>query len=154
MMRKVVSAVPVTNIVMASVGALLVVIVGPLVMLSASIWQDWFDAANPVAVAKVAAVEKPNPDTLRMQFWVTRERECETLKMIGFTGPDDAHMQGATVLRREDNLPPISYPVGVTVLSQHWILSPVYGKKLWVYGYYECGDRVVKQRIIDEVVAP
>jgi hypothetical protein len=153
MMQRVVRAIPVTNILMASIGALLVVVIGPLVMLSASIWQDWFDRANPVAVAEVALAEHVDSNTLRLQLYVTRQRECETMKMVGFTGPDEFHMQGASVLKREDNLPPISYPVGVRVLSRHWLLSPVYGDNLWLYAYYECNKRIVKQRIVDTVIS-
>jgi hypothetical protein len=32
------------------------------------------------------------------------------------------------------------------------MMSPVYGPHIWVYGYYDCDDRVVKQRLIDEVL--
>jgi hypothetical protein len=152
MIRKVAAAVPLTNIVIAAIGASLVVILGPLVMLSAGIWQAWFDEAHPVASAEVASIERIDQQTIRLQLLVTRNRDCETLKMVGLTGPDAAHMQGATVLRREDNLPPLSYPVGVTILSRPWILSPVYGPRLWLYGYYDCDDRVVKQRLVDEVI--
>jgi len=36
------------------------------------------------------------------------------------------------------------------VLSRPWMMSPVYGPHVWIYGYYDCADRVVKQRLIDE----
>jgi hypothetical protein len=59
-------------------------------------------------------------------------------------------MAAATIMQREDGLAPISYPVGVTVLSRPWMMSPIYGVHIWIYGYYQCDSRVVKQRIIDE----
>lgn len=152
MIRKVVSALPLTNILLVVAGAALVVIVGPLVMLSAGLWQDWWDRANPVAIASVAHVERPDPTTLRLQLWVTRKRDCEALKMVGLTGESPETMLGATTMRREDNAQPLSYPAGVRILSQPWLLSPVYGHHLQIYGYYDCDGRIVKQRIVDEVL--
>jgi len=150
--RRLAQGLPWTNITLVAVGAMIVIVTGPLLMISTGIWQDWLDAVNPVATAKVAMSERVDPETLRLQLWVTRQRNCETLKMIGLTGPDAKQMQGATVMRREDNEPPLSYPVGVTILSRPWLLSPVYGNHLWIYGYYDCDGRVVKQRIVDEVL--
>jgi len=152
MMMRAVKAMPWTNILLVAVGALVAIIAAPLVLFSISTLTLWYDEANPVADARLAMVERVDPETIRIQLYVTRKRECETLRVVGFTGPNRNAMEAATTMRREDGADPISYPVGVTVLSRKWLLSPVYGPHLWIYGYYECDDRIVKQRLIDEVL--
>jgi len=152
MMMHAVRSIPWANITLVALGALLAIIAAPLVLFSISTLTVWYDEANPVADAKIAKIERINPETIRLQLYVTRKRDCETLRVVGFTGQNRNAMEAATTMRREDGEDPISYPVGVTVLSRTWILSPVYGPHLWIYGYYSCDDRVVKQRLIDELI--
>jgi hypothetical protein len=133
-------------------GALAFAVAAPIIMFSFASLLALYDAAFPVAEARLAKVERIDPETIRLQLYVTRKRDCETLRVVGFTGLSRTDMQAATTMRREDGADPISYPVGVTVLSRPWLLSPVVGPHLWIYGYYECDSRIVKQRLIDEVL--
>jgi len=146
---RVVRAFPWANVMLFLGGALLVAVTAPIIAFSFASLLALYDEAFPVAEAKLAKAEIVD-DKLRFQLFVTRRRDCETLKIEGFSGPHRLAMAAATIMKREDGLAPISYPVGVTVLSRPWMMSPVYGPHIWIYGYYDCDDRVVKQRLIDE----
>jgi len=148
-MMRVVRAFPWANVMLFLGGALLVAVTAPIIAFSFASLLALYDEAFPVAEAKLAKAEIVD-DKLRFQLFVTRRRDCETLKIEGFSGPHRLAMAAATIMKREDGLAPISYPVGVTVLSRPWMMSPVYGPHIWIYGYYDCDDRVVKQRLIDE----
>lgn len=141
-----------SNIAMFVMGGLLAMVAAPLLFYSAGTLLDWYDAANPVAAVKVASLERVPPDAVRMSMYVTRKRDCETLRMAAFTGGSDSDMQAATTVRREDGAAPISYPVGITVLSQPWLISPVVGAKLKFLGYYDCDTRIVRQLLVDTVI--
>ena len=149
-MMWVVRAFPWANVMLFLGGALLVAVTAPIIAFSFASLLALYDKAFPVADAKLATVEMIDPQTMRFQLYVTRRRDCETLKVEGFSGPHRLAMVAANTMGREDGRPPISYPVGVTVLSRPWVMSPINGKHLWVYGYYDCADRVVKQLLIDE----
>jgi len=148
-MMRVVRAFPWANVMLFLGGALLVAVAAPIIAFSFASLLALYDEAFPVAEAKLAKAEIVD-DKLRFQLFVTRRRDCETLKIEGFSGPHRLAMAAATIMKREDGLAPISYPVGVTVLSRPWMMSPIYGPHIWIYGYYDCDDRVVKQRLIDE----
>jgi len=150
MITRIVGVIPWLNISLVAIGATLAAIAAPLVMFSIASLTALYDQAFPVAEARIAEATHID-EGLRLRLYVTRLRDCETLKVEGFSGQIEA-MVAATIMRREDGVAPISSPVGVTVLSRPWILSPVYGPHLWIYGYYACGDRVVKQRLIDEPI--
>ena len=149
-MMWVVRAFPWANVMLFLGGALLVAVAAPIIAISFASLLALYDDAFPVAEAKLARSEMVDAETLRFQLYVTRRRDCETLKIEGFSGPHRLAMAAATIMQREDGLAPISYPVGVTVLSRPWMMSPIYGVHIWIYGYYQCDSRVVKQRIIDE----
>jgi hypothetical protein len=151
MMIKMMRSIPWGNVALFMGGAMLVAIAAPIVAFSFASLLALYDDAFPVAEAKLARAEIVD-DKLRFQLYVTRRRDCETLKIEGFSGPHRLAMAAATIMKREDGLAPISYPVGVTVLSRPWMMSPLYGPHIWIYGYYDCDDRVVKQRLIDQVL--
>jgi hypothetical protein len=150
MIRRAITAVPWLNISLVAIGATIAAIVAPLVMFSVASLTALYDQAFPVAEARLAEATHVD-EGLRLRLYVTRFRDCETLKVEGFSGNLDA-MVSATMMRREDGEAPISYPVGVTVLSRPWIMSPIFGPHIWIYGYYGCGGRVVKQRLIDQPI--
>lgn len=141
-----------SNIAMFVMGGLLAMVAAPLLFYSAGTLLDWYDAANPVAVVKVASIERVPPDAVRMSMYVTRKRDCETLRMMAFTGTSDADMHLATTARREDSAGVTSYPVGITVLSQPWLIAPVVGPRLKFIGQYDCDTRVVRQLLVDTVI--
>jgi hypothetical protein len=140
------------DVALLALGALSMMVIAPIVMFSFATLLAMYDEAHPVADARLAKAERVGEDTVRLQLYVTRRRDCQTLKIEGFSGPHRLAMTASTIMRREDGATPISYPLGVTVLSRPWMMSPVYGPHIWVYGYYDCDDRVVKQRLIDEVL--
>ena len=152
-MMRVVRSIPWGNVALFLGGALLVAIAAPIVAFSFASLLALYDDAFPVAEAKLARAEYSEAtNSIRFQLYVTRRRDCETLKIEGFSGPHRLAMASAAIMKREDGMAPISYPVGVTVLSRPWMMSPVYGPHIWIYGYYDCNDRVVKQRLIDEKI--
>jgi hypothetical protein len=140
------------NVVTAALGLLTALLIFPLAVQSMHWLQDWYDASNPVVQARLLKAEHVEPDALRLQFVVTRKRDCDFVRLLGMTGNGPSDMQIATTLRREDGADPISYPAGVTTVSRTWLLAPVYGPHLMLWGYYACDDRLVRTKMIDEVV--
>lgn len=133
-------------------GLLTALLVFPVAVESTNWLRDWYDDSNPVVTAKLLKAEPIEGNGLRMQFLVTRKRDCEFIKLMGMTGGGPSDMQIATTLRREDGEDPVSYPTGVSAVSRNWILSPVYGPRLMLWAFYDCSDRVVRTKMIDEVI--
>ena len=134
-------------------GALCMLIAAPLVIQSWQWMHEWYDRVNPPAKAALMSHEYLDATTLRLRFAVTRgSRECEFVRLQGYTGATLGQMQLATTMRREDGQDPATYPSGSTVRSQPWLLAPVYGKQLLIVGHYDCTGRLVRSRLIDEVL--
>lgn len=140
------------NLLTMALGLLTALLVFPIAVESTAWLRDWYDDNNPVVVAKLARAEPIDAHQLRLQFLITRKRDCEFIRLVGMTGGGPSAMQLATTLRREDGVEPSSYPTGVTALSRTWILAPVYGPRLMLWAYYDCSDRVVRTKMIDEVI--
>jgi hypothetical protein len=141
----------VSDAALALLGAASMLVAAPIVIESWNWLQDWYDQANPPATASLVSHEIIPPNTLRMRFLVRRsERECEFVRLNGYTGNNLLTMNPATTLRREDGNDPASYPSGVTVESRPWILAPVYGPRLLIVGHYDCTGRMVRTRLIDQ----
>ena len=83
-----------------------------------------------------------------MTLRVTRHRDCQIVRVLGYTGSSFAAMQPAESLEREDSRAPQSYPVGISVISRPWILRGIYGKKMAVSAYYDCDDRIIKAPLL------
>lgn len=140
------------NALTIALGLLTALLIFPLAVESTNWLRDWYDDNNPVVVARLAKAEPVGADALRLQFLITRKRDCEFIRLAGMTGGGPSDMQIATTLRREDGAEPTSYPPGITALSRTWILAPVYGPRLMLWAYYDCSDRVVRTKMIDEVI--
>ena len=140
------------NLVTILLGLLTALLIFPLAVQSMHWLQDYYDEKNPVVSAKLVRSELIDKDTLRLQMLVTRNRNCEFIRLLGMTGTGPSDMQLATMLRREDGSDPVSYPAGTTVISRTWIMSPIYGPRLMLWGYYSCGDRLVRTPMIDQVL--
>lgn len=134
------------------IGGLIALILAPLVIQSTQMLRDWYDHANPPAIAKVISHERIKGDTLRIRFEIQRRRECDFLRLVGFTGQDKESLSLATTIQREDGSPPVSYPSGIRVLSQPWIIHPVNGPHTLVIAYYDCDGEEVRTRLIDQVL--
>jgi hypothetical protein len=140
------------NALTIGLGLLTALLIFPLAVESTNWLKDWYDDNNPVVTAKLVKAEPIDEHSLRLQFMVTRKRDCNFVRLFGMTGRGPNDMQAATVLRREDGSEPNSYPTGVTALSRNWVLAPVYGPRLMLWAYYDCSDRVVRTKMIDEVI--
>jgi hypothetical protein len=136
-----------------ALGGLLFAVAAPVVIESWAWLNAWYDRAHPPATAKLASHEYIDATTLRLRFVVTRSaRECEFVRLNGFSGPDLTQMQPATTLRREDGIDASSYPSQSTTRSSPWVMSPVYGPRLLIVGHYDCSGRLVRTRLIDEML--
>lgn len=143
----------ISDVAWMTAGAFTMLVAAPIVIESWNWLQDWYDQANPPATATLVSAEMVEPSVLRLRFLVRRGgRECEFVKLNGYTGQAISQMQIATMLRREDGQDPASYPAGVTVASQPWLLAPVYGPRLLIVGHYDCSGRMVRARLIDEAL--
>jgi hypothetical protein len=132
------------------VGAFLMLVFVPVAVLG---WQqiyDLYDRTNPPVIAKIASSERVG-ESLFVKFFVTRQADCDFIKVQGFSGTSTGNMQPSTT-RRADGSDPISYPKGITVLSATWEIKPIYGPVVRVYGYYDCGNRTVKTLLVDETL--
>lgn len=126
-------------------------------IVSSSHWlQDMYDDTNPPSDMKIIHYEYIDKQTLRIQFQVKRNRNCIFNELEGYTGIDaeGAYLSPAVVLKREDGYQPLSYPLGVTIISPPWIMSPVVGPRVLLYGIYLCENRQVRVKVIDTVLRP
>lgn len=134
-------------------GVFIALAVTPLIAAGVATLQALYDESNPPArFALYSALKVDN--SLRMRFRVTRERDCIFLNMAGMSGSPTGPLESATVLRREDGEAARQYPVGVAVLSPPWIMSPVYGPRVVLHGYYDCDGRLLKPKLIDQEILP
>lgn len=138
---------------MATVTAMLTVfaiaiVFAPLVLATADWYAQWNAEHNPVATVQWHSVERVAQDELRLTMRITRHRDCDFVRILGYTGATLQSMQPAEALEREDGRPPQSYPVGISVISRPWILRGIYGSKVAVSAYYDCDDTVVKAPIL------
>ena len=136
---------------LAFFGALLSLLFAPIVMLAWTQIQDTLDERSPPVVTSLFRIDRIDPNTVQVQIYVTRNRDCDFVKVTAFTGKALLDMRSACV-RRADCGEPVSYPVGITILSQPWVISPMSGPVVQMYGYYDCNDRLVKVKLLDEVL--
>lgn len=133
-------------------GAAFSLILAPAVFLGVEQLRRNWDAANPPVEMDILWVRTVATGAIQVQFKVTRKEDCEFVRLIGFTGPDAKNMVPALEMRKVDGSDPISYPMGISVKSPIWHLSPVYGKKLILRGYYDCEGRVFRSKVIDSEI--
>ena len=132
----------------ATFGFGLAVLRAPLVLATADWYAEWSAEHNPPATLQWNSVERIDTDTLRLTLLVTRHRDCQMVRVLGYTGKSLQAMQSAESLEREDGRPPQSYPVGITVISRPWLLRGIYGGKVAVSAYYDCDDAVIKAPLL------
>ena len=129
-------------------GFVVAVLFAPLVLATADWYAAWNAEHNPVATMQWDSVERVAQDELRLTMRITRYRDCDFVRILGYTGATLQSMQPAESLEREDSRAPQSYPVGISVISRPWILRGIYGGKVAVSSYYDCDDTVVKAPIL------
>ncbi|MBK8105935.1 MAG: hypothetical protein IPK42_10335 [Betaproteobacteria bacterium] len=129
-------------------GFAIAIVFAPIVLATADWYRQWSAEHNPPATLQWNSVERIDTDTLRLTMLVTRHRDCQMVRVLGYTGKSLQAMQSAESLEREDGRPPQSYPVGITVISRPWLLRGIYGGKVAVSAYYECADTVIKAPIL------
>ena len=132
------------NAVALLLGFAIAIVFAPLVLATADWYAQWNAEHNPVATVQWHSVELVTQDELRMTILITRHRDCDFVRIRGYTGATLQSMQPAESLEREDSRAPQSYPVGISVISRPWILRGIYGSKVAVSAYYDCDDTVIK----------
>ena len=136
------------------VGGIVALLLMPLAMYSMTTIQVMVDTAWPPTKMAIHSAKYTDPVTLEMQFEVTRQKECSFTRMVGFSGDGRLDMEPAATLRKLDKSDVINYPVGITVISPPWVMFPIFGPHIMIYGHYDCNGRQVRQLVIDEVVNP
>ena len=129
-------------------GFVVAVLFAPLVLATADWYAAWNAEHNPVATMQWDSVERVAQDELRLTMRITRYRDCDFVRILGYTGATLQSMQPAESLEREDRRAPQSYPVGISVISRPWILRGIYGGKVAVSAYYDCDDAVIKAPLL------
>ena len=129
-------------------GFSIAIVFAPLVLATADWYEAWSAEHNPPATLQWNSVERIDTDTLRMTLLVTRHRDCQMVRALGYTGKTLQAMQPAESLDREDGRSPQSYPVGISVISRPWTLRGIYGTKVAVSAYYDCDDRIIKAPLL------
>lgn len=136
------------NAVALLLGLSIAIVFAPLVLATADWYAAWSAEHNPPATLQWNSVERIDTDTLRLTLLVTRHRDCQMVRVLGYTGKSLQAMQSAESLEREDGRPPQSYPVGITVISRPWLLRGIYGGKVAVSAYYDCDEAVIKAPLL------
>ena len=129
-------------------GFVVAIVFAPVVLATADWYEQWHAEHNPPANLQWNSVERVDQDTLRMTLLVTRHRDCQRVRALGYTGKTLQAMQPAESLDREDGRSPQSYPVGISVISRPWTLRGIYGTKVAVSAYYDCDDRIIKAPLL------
>ena len=129
-------------------GFSIAIVFAPLVLATADWYAAWSAEHNPPATLQWNSVERIDTDTLRLTLLVTRHRDCQMVRALGYTGKTLQAMQPAESLDREDGRSPQSYPVGISVISRPWTLRGIYGTKVAVSAYYDCDDRIIKAPLL------
>ncbi len=124
------------------------IVFAPIVLATADWYAQWNAEHNPPATLAWNSVERLAQDELRLTLRVTRHRDCDFARILGYTGATLQTMHPAEALEREDSRAPQSYPVGISVVSRPWILRGIYGKKMAVSAYYDCDDTVIKAPLL------
>lgn len=136
------------NAIALLLGVFIAIVFAPIVLATADWYRQWSAEHNPPATLRWNSVERIDTDTLRLTMLVTRHRDCQMVRVLGYTGKSLQAMQSAESLEREDGRPPQSYPVGITVISRPWLLRGIYGGKVAVSAYYDCDDAVIKAPLL------
>jgi len=136
------------NAIALLLGCSIAIVFAPLVLATADWYAAWSAEHNPPATLQWNSVERIDTDTLRLTLLVTRHRDCQMVRVLGYTGKSLQAMQSAESLEREDGRQPQSYPVGITVISRPWLLRGIYGGKVAVSAYYDCDDAVIKAPLL------
>jgi len=136
------------NAVALLLGFSIAIVFAPLVLATADWYAAWSAEHNPPATLQWNTVERIDADTLRMTLLVTRHRDCQMVRALGYTGKTLQAMQPAESLDREDGRSPQSYPVGISVISRPWTLRGIYGTKVAVSAHYDCDDRIIKAPLL------
>lgn len=136
------------NVAALLAGFAIAIVFAPLVLATADWYAAWNAEHNPPATLAWSSVERVTQDELRLTMLITRHRDCQFVRVLGYTGATLQSMQPAESLEREDSRAPQSYPVGISVISRPWILRGIYGNKVAVSAYYDCDDTVVKAPIL------
>ena len=136
------------NAIALLLGGFIAIVFAPIVLATADWYRQWSAEHNPPATLRWNSVERIDTDTLRLTMLITRHRDCQMVRVLGYTGKSLQAMQSAESLEREDGRPPQSYPVGITVISRPWLLRGIYGGKVAVSAYYDCDDAVIKAPLL------
>lgn len=135
----------------AFIGSVMALVLIPLLSLGWQRTYEFYDRNNPPVSMRVASYELDAERRLYMRFYVTRHDDCAFLKMQGYSGPTSETMQPSTA-RRLDGETPIDYPLGITVLSNTWVVYPIYGSEIRLQGYYACGTRIVRPILLETTI--
>lgn len=130
------------------VGFAIAIVLAPIVLATADWYAQWDAENNPPATLQWNTVERIEEDALRMTLLVTRHKDCQMVRVLGYTGDSLQAMQPAETLQREDGRTPQSYPVGITVISRPWVMRGLYGRIMAVSAYYDCADAIVKAPLL------
>lgn len=131
-------------------GVLIALVSAPLMLISVNTLQSLWDTANPPATMTIHSAEQVG-NTLKVRFHVTRHRPCTFSQLTGYSGPNYSEMTPAT-LHKEDGSEPRNYPVGITITSPTWLMTPYFGPHVVLYGHYDCSGTPVTSLVVDQVL--
>lgn len=129
-------------------GFFLAVLFAPIILATADWYSQWEEENNPPATLQWHSLTRLDPDSLLLTFLVTRHKDCQSVRVLGYTGPTLGAMHPVDSLERRDGKKQESYPVGISVVSKPWILRGIYGEKIAISAYYDCKDRIVRAPLL------
>ncbi len=129
------------------VGAVVALMVAPVAGLVQDRALQAYDDTFPVATVKAVRVPAPEGE-VRLTMTTTKHRACELVRVFAYDQAADGTHVRAKIEKLEDG-PLETIPAGNTVRSTVWRVYPVTGKSIVVFAEHNCGDRVVRTRLIE-----
>ena len=86
------------NAVALLLGFSIAIVFAPIVLATADWYRQWSAEHNPPATLQWNSVERIDTDTLRLTMRITRHRDCDFVRILGYTGATLQSMQPAESL--------------------------------------------------------
>lgn len=111
--------------------------------------RDLFDDVYPPAsieATQIPAATQPHEVIVGMV--TTKRRECALIRVQAFDVYEDGTSSRVTI-ERVDHKEAENLPAGVMARSTPWRIYPVHGSRIHLYTDHQCGNRVVRARVVD-----
>ena len=111
--------------------------------------RDMFDDLYPPASIEATQIQAAaQQHEIIIGMTTTKRRECALIRVQAFDVYEDGTSTRVT-MERVDHKEAENLPAGVVARSSPWRIYPVHGKRVHLYTDHQCGNRVVRARVVD-----